>query len=247
VLSGGSPRGGSAVGLPLGIGAAACLLAAASQGIRKRLRDTSIGGLEAWTQFHMVLGAVGFLAAVAHAGFQVTGVFTTLLLVVFAFEVATGITGQIIYATVPTALTRLERHGLARLVEDLYEEETTLERTISELIATLPARTWRALRPRIEAAAGTLHDRMAATYDPPTAVAAARQRLEESLRGAQLSAEELTTAGRILETRARLVDVRAQLLLHRRLKRWLVAHVATASALIVLVAFHVATALTLIP
>lgn len=247
VLSGAPLKGGSAVGLPLGIGAAACLFAAASQGVRKRMRNTAIGGLEAWTQFHMVLGAVGFFAAVAHAGFQVTGVFTTLLLVVFAFEVGTGITGQIIYATVPTALTRLERQGLARLVEDLYEEENTLERSIGELIATIPARTWRVLRPRIEAAAGTLHDRMVATYDPPTAILGAKKRLEDALRGAQLAPDELTTLGRVVETRCRLIDVRAQLLLHRRLKRWLVAHVATASALIVLVLFHVATAMTLIP
>ena len=247
VLTGAPLRGGSAVGLPLGIGAAACLLAAASQGVRKRLRNTSIGGLEAWTQFHMVLGAVGFFAAVAHAGFQVTGVFTTLLLVVFAFEVGTGVWGQITYATVPTALTRLERHGLARLVEDLFEEEATLERSLGELVATLPARTWSALRPRVLAFAGTLHDRMHAAYDPAAGTATARKRLESALASAGLPAEELTTLGRIVETRCRLIDVQAQLLLHRRLKRWLVAHVATASALVILVLFHVATALTLLP
>ncbi|HWU90750.1 MAG TPA: cyclic nucleotide-binding domain-containing protein [Kofleriaceae bacterium] len=240
-------KGSTAVGLPLGIGAAGCLLAAASQGVRKRMRNTALGGLEAWTQFHMVLGAVGFFAAVAHAGFQVTGVFTTLLLVVFAFEVATGIMGQITYATVPSALTRLERHGLARLVEDLYDEEGTLERSVGELLATVPAKLWRVLRPQIEAAAGSVHDRMVASYDPANAVLGAKKKLEELLRGAQLSPDEHTTLARVVETRCRLIDVRAQLLLHRRLKRWLVAHVATASALLVLLAFHVATALTLLP
>ena len=176
VLSGAPLRGSSAVGLPLGIGAAACLFAAASQGIRKRLRNTSIGGLEAWTQFHMVLGAVGFFAAVAHAGFQVTGVFTTLLLVVFAFEVGTGITGQIIYATVPSQLTKLERHGLARLVEDLFEEEQTLEHSIAELIGTIAAKTWRTISKQVELAAGSMHDRMAArTFRRP------RRRLAKTL------------------------------------------------------------------
>ena len=239
-------RGGSAVGLPLGIGAVACLLAAASQGVRKRLRNTAIGGLEAWTQFHMVLGAVGFFAAVAHAGFQVTGVFTTLLLVVFAFEVATGITGQVIYATVPSALTRLERHGLARLVEDLYDEERTVERSIAELVDTIPGKLWRGLRARVEAAAGDIHDRMAGSYDPPAALAAAQARLAGALRDQQLTDELRTTIERVLENRCRLLDIRAQLLLHRRLRRWLVAHVATAAALVVLVAFHVVTALTLV-
>jgi len=246
VLSGAPLRGGSAVGLPLGIGAAVMLFGAASLGARKRLRNTSIGGLEAWTQFHMVMGAVGFFAAVAHAGFQVTGVFTTLLLLVFAFEVATGISGQVIYATVPTALTRLERHGLARLVEDLFEEENTLERTIAELVATVPAKIWRVLRPKLEAAAGTLHDRMVATYEPANAVAAAKKRVEDGLRESQLSNEDRNTLVRIAESRCRLIDVRAQLLLHRRLKRWLIAHIATATALLVLLVFHIATALTLV-
>jgi len=239
-------RGGSAVGLPLGVAALACLGGAASLGARKRMRNTAIGGLEAWTQFHMVLGAVGFLAAVAHAGFQVTGVFTTLLLLVFAFEVATGLAGQVIYATVPTTLTRLERHGLARLVEDLLDEQGTLERTIGELVATIPPQGWRALRKDVEALAGNLHGRMLGSYDPPAAVAAAKQRLIALLAATPATTDDRTTLERIVESRCRLLDVHAQLLLHRRLKIWLVMHVATATALVVLVAFHIVTAFTLV-
>jgi hypothetical protein len=239
-------RGSSAVGLPLGVAAAACLGGAALLGVRKRMRDTAIGGLEAWTQFHMVLGAVGFVAATAHAGFQVTGVFTTLLMLVFAFEVATGAAGQLIYAIVPTALTRLERHGLARLVEDLLDEQSVLERAIAELIATVNPGAWRALRKGVEALAGTMHDRMAASYDPTAAATAARQRLARVVDGVPLTADDRTTLERVVESRCRLYDVRAQLLLHRRLKIWLVMHVATASALILLLAFHIATALTLV-
>jgi len=247
VLWSGAPlRGGSALGLPLGIAAAVSLFAAASLGVRKRMRDTAIGGLEAWTQFHMVLGAIGFFAAVAHAGFQVTGVFTTLLLVVFAFEVATGIAGQVIYSTVPTQLTRLERHGLARLVEDLLDEQAALERSIAELVATVSRKAWRALRRDIEALAGDMHDRMAASYDPQAAAAAAKQRLSTVTSASTLSADERTTLESVVESRCRLLDVRAQLLLHRRLKLWLVMHVATASALVILLAFHIATALTLV-
>ena len=246
VFIGAPLRGGSSVGLPLGIFAALCLFGAASQGIRKRMRNTSIGGLEAWTQFHMVMGAVGFFAAVAHAGFQVTGVFTTLLLVVFSIEVATGVTGQVIYATVPTALTRLERHGLSRLVEDLYDEEVTLERGILELIGTIQAKTWKLIKPRVDASTGNLHDRMVATYDPAAALAAGKKHLADNMRDLQLTDADRTTTDRILESQYRLVDIKAQLLLHRRLKRWLIAHVATATALIVLLVFHVLTALTLV-
>ena len=244
-MSGAPLRGGSAVGLPLGIFAAACLLGAGSQAIRKRMRNTAVGGLEAWTQFHMVMGAVGFFAAVAHAGFQVTGVFTTLLLVVFAFEIATGITGQVIYATVPTALTRLERHGLSRLVEDLYDEEVTVERGVSEMIGTINARTWKGIKTLVDAASGSMHDRMNATYDPVQSLQAAKKHLAAQLAQVQLADADRNTIERILENQYRLLDIKAQLLLHRRMKRWLIAHVATAMALVVLLTFHILTALTL--
>jgi Fe-S-cluster-containing dehydrogenase component/CRP-like cAMP-binding protein len=248
LFSGAPLRGGSAVGLPLGIAAAGCLLSAAFLGVRKRLRNTGLGGLEAWTQFHMVLGAVGFTAAVAHAGFRVTGVFTTLLLLVFALEVISGVAGQFIYATVPTALTRLERHGLARLVEDLLDEETNLEKSMTELVNTMPQNKWRPMKGHVEGAAGNIHDRMSAAYDPPGFLSAARKRLVDGpLREGSLSEDERHTLERVLESRCRLVDVRAQLMLHRRLRRWLMTHVATASALLVLLLFHIVTALTLMP
>lgn len=247
LFTGAPLRGGSSVGLPLGIVAAACLLGAGSLAIRKRiLNNHAIGGLEAWTQFHMVLGGVGFFAAVAHAGFQVTGVFTTLLLVVFALEVLTGVIGQVIYATVPSALTRLERHGLARLVEDLTDEENTLEQTIRELVGTINPKLWRTLRAKIEGLAGSAHDRMATSYDPVAAVAAATKALGDVLRGTELTGEDRITVERILQSRLRLGDVRAQLMLHRRLRIWLIGHVAIASALVVLLAFHILTALTLV-
>jgi hypothetical protein len=240
-------RGGSHIGLPLGIGAASCVLGAALLGVRKRMRDHGIGKLEAWTQFHMLLGAVGFTAAVAHAGFRVTGVFTTLLLLVFALEVASGVWGQWIYMTVPKALTRLERHGLARLVEDLLDEETTLEGSVRELIATLPAKLRRSASNRIETIAGTPGARLRRDYDPPAALANAKTQLADVIaRTDQLTDEIRGTLERVLESRCRLVDVRAQLDLHRRLRTWVVLHVATASALLILLAFHVVTAMTLL-
>jgi Fe-S-cluster-containing dehydrogenase component len=253
-------RGSSPVGLPLGIAAAACLVSAAFLGARKRMANAEIPGddkkriaprkklfprgqLESWTQFHMMLGLVGFITACAHAGFQVTGVFTTLLLLVFAFEVITGAWGQRIYMTVPKTLTRLERHGLARLVEDLIDEEATQALAIDELAATLPAKLWRSARGRVEIAAGTIGDRFKPSYDPPAALALAKQKLG---RLPDLTDDMRGTIERLLESRVRQLDVQAQLRLHRRLRRWLVWHVATASALLVLLAFHLVTALTLL-
>jgi CRP-like cAMP-binding protein/Fe-S-cluster-containing dehydrogenase component len=248
LLGGGTLRGGSRVGLTLGVTAAACLFAAASLGARKRMRDSAVGQLEPWTQFHMMFGFVGFVAAVAHAGFHVTGVFTTLLLLVFALEIATGALGQWIYMTVPSALTRLERHGLARLVEDLVEEQDTLEHAIDEVLATLPPKLRRSAKTHIEAIAGPRRARLSADYDPPAALESAKRELSDMVsQKERISAEQRASLERVLESRHRLVDVQAQLQLHRRLKRWLVVHIATATALVVVLVFHVVTALTVLP
>jgi len=95
----------------------------------------------------------------------------------------------------------------------------------------------------VEAATGSMHDRMSAAYDPPTHLAAAKKTLGDQLRAVQISDSDRNTIDRIVESRHRQLDIKAQLLLHRRLKRWLVAHVATASALVILLAFHILTAL----
>jgi hypothetical protein len=76
-------------------------------------------------------------------------------------------------------------------------------------------------------------------------MAAGKKHLADALKDVQMSESDRTTVDRILESRYRLVDIKAQLLLHRRLKRWLIAHVSTATALVVLLVFHILTALTI--
>ncbi|HEV7559170.1 MAG TPA: hypothetical protein VGO00_27035, partial [Kofleriaceae bacterium] len=99
----------------------------------------------------------------------------------------------------------------------------------------------------VESAAGSIHDRMSGAYDPPAFMQGARKKLVDGpLREASLSDDDRAALERVLESRCRLGDVRAQLMLHRRLKRWLLTHVATASALLIMLAFHIVTALTLL-
>jgi Fe-S-cluster-containing dehydrogenase component len=265
---GGMPAmaGGTSVGIPLGLFAAFCLFTAAFLGARKRMRNAEKAGhtnndvtppkvtkpkaalfprgnLESWTQFHMMFGLVGFVTAAAHAGFHVTGIFTTLLMIVFSLEVITGALGQLIYMRVPKTLTRLERHGLARLVEDLVDEEQTLDSGIAELVQTVPAKTWGETRGRLDSVAGSIGARFGSKYDPPTALAEAKKSFQPP---GEVAEDVRGTLDRVLESKMRLLDVRAQLRLHRSLKRWLIWHVATASALVVLLVFHIVTALTVI-
>jgi Fe-S-cluster-containing dehydrogenase component/CRP-like cAMP-binding protein len=239
-------RGGNSLGLVLGALAGASLLAAGSLGIRKRLSNIAIGGLEAWTQFHMMFGAIGFVAATAHAGFRVTGIFTTLLMLVFAAEVATGVLGQFFYATVPTKLTALERHGQSRLVEDLLDEQMALEQSTTELAATLSPDVWSQFQPQVNRAAGSLRARFGSKYDPADQLAAVKNAFTSTTTDAQASPSDIGTIIRLAESQSRKQDVAAQLILHRRMKTWLVVHVAVASALVIMLATHVITALTLL-
>jgi Fe-S-cluster-containing dehydrogenase component/CRP-like cAMP-binding protein len=231
----GPHRGGTTLGLGFGTAAAACIGAALFLGARKRMRNTPIGPLEVWTQFHMVIGILGFVLALAHAGFRITGVATTVLLLVFALEVLTGVLGQAIYMIAPRILTRLERAGLAKLIEDLYEEELELERGVLELRGKLGRDVVAELDRRLPAATGSIGSRFKKSYDPTAAADRAASLV------AQGSPDEETgnAVARIARDTARLKDIRAQLLLHRSMKSWLVLHVATAGALAVFVVGHI--------
>jgi CRP-like cAMP-binding protein/Fe-S-cluster-containing dehydrogenase component len=239
-----SPRpraGGTPWGLGFGFAAAGCVALALALGARKRMRNTSLGPLEVWTQFHMIFGLVGFLAALAHAGFRITGVFTTLLLLVFALEVLTGVLGQALYMIAPRILTRLERHGLAKLIEDLFEEELELDRGLAELGHKLPPEVRAHLAGRLPAAAGRIGMRFRRGYDPQKMPARALAAVGLD-RVPEIHRE---TVERMTRDTVRLQDIRAQLRLHRGMKHWLVLHLAAAGALASFLAVHVVSMLLL--
>jgi len=114
-------------------------------------------------------------------------------------------------------------------------------------MGTVPAKLRASAKKHILLISGTRAMRMKPKYDPPAALVDAKAQLAKLLAPHErLPDEHRVTLDRILESQCRLGDVRAQLALHRRLRRWLVLHIATASALLVLLAFHIVTALTMI-
>ncbi len=241
-MSPGPRTGGSTWGLGFGVGATASILFAMFLAARKRMRNTSLGPLEIWTQFHMVVGALGFLAALAHAGFQITGVFTTILLVVFAFEILTGVIGQSFYMVLPGILTRLERNGIAKLIEDLFEEEMTLRKGIEELTEKSPPEVGQLVTTVIEPTSGGMLMRFRKDYDPDARPDLVRQRVPFQALAPRIH----SVVDRLVVDVCRLGDIRAQLALHRGLKHWLVAHIAVASALFVFLTVHIGLMLLLV-
>jgi len=236
--------GGSSRGLLFGIVGAGAIGAAVFHGARRRMYNASIGNAEMWTQFHMVVGAIGFVAALAHAGFQVTGIFTTLLLLVFAVEILTGVLGQIIYMVVPRLLTRLERGGLAKLIEDLHEEDLALGKGLAELTERSPEEVRKFVDGPLARAAGGTLSRLVRHYEPEDAL----HRVEDLLRPAveKMPGKEQATAQRLITDGMRLRDVHAQITCHRLLRAWLVAHVAATGALVIFLLVHIAAMLPMV-
>ncbi len=239
------PRSGrTAWGIGFGALATGCILFAMFLGARKRMRNIGMGRFEVWVQFHMVIGLLGFFAALTHAGFRLTGVFTTVLLLVFAFEVLTGVIGQAIYMIFPRILTRLERGGLSKLIEDLHEEELELARGIAELTHKSPPMIGQFVRGPLNRAAGKASMRFKKTYDAEKAPDWVRQSLTQYLN--TLPPAHQSTADRLIKDTVRLRDVRAQLWLHYGMKHWVVAHIAATGALATFLIIHIVSMLAFI-
>jgi Fe-S-cluster-containing dehydrogenase component len=239
VVSGGTP-----MGLAYGVFATLCIAFATLLAGRKRAYNRTLGNLEVWTQFHMVAGVLGFLAALAHSGFQASGLHTSILLLVFGLEVVSGVLGQAIYMVVPRILTQLERGGLAKLIEDLIEEELTLADTLRELTEKSSAELRAFVQGPLVRATGGLWTRVRRGYDPARQQEAMRQATQVAV--AALPPRDRATAERLVHDVARLADVRAQLTLHRSLKAWLVGHIATTGVLVTLLVVHIVGMLLLL-
>ncbi len=240
-LSGGSYAAASPLGLGYGIAAAACLFFALFLGARKKLSNHGLGRLETWTQFHMVIGTLGFMAALAHANYSISGIGTTLLMLLFLLEILTGVTGQILYTVVPRTLTRLEKTGNAKLVEDLFEERNQLQEGIREILQKERPEL-RAMARNLRSMVGSPRRRFSRRFDSAQNL----QHLRSAMPLPQVLAAHRPIVERLLGDYSRLADVQAQLHLHRSLKQWLFVHLATAAALSTFVAVHIATMLPIV-
>tara|TARA_R110002096_G_scaffold299503_6_gene494220 strand:- start:140298 stop:142535 length:2238 start_codon:yes stop_codon:yes gene_type:complete len=229
------------LGLGFGIAAAACIVFALMLGARKKLSNHGLGRLESWTQLHMTFGGIGFVAALAHADYGVAGIGTTLLMLLFAVEVITGIAGQLLYTIVPKLLTHLEKAGNSKLIEDLYDERNELREGLREILIKQPAEV-RAFAPRLRKLAGAPRRRYRRSFDGTEHRNAllANLPLQEHLLHHQAILE------RVLSDECKLADTVAQIRLHRVLKHWLFVHLATSAALVTVLILHIVTMLPIV-
>jgi len=231
----------SVTGLAFGVGATACVVLALLLGARKKLSNHGLGRLESWTQFHMAIGTTGLLAALAHAGFSIAGVGTTLLLLVFGFEVLTGMIGHVLYTRVPKILTHLEQHGSSKLVEDLFEERRELSEGLHELLFRQP-HVVQKYASSLRRMAGSPRMRFRMKFDSKENLKAllATLRLPAHMQAHRVICE------RLLSDYSALADTTAQIHLHRSLKQWLFVHLTISAALVVFLAAHIAIMLPIV-
>jgi hypothetical protein len=262
------PSGGSAVGLAFGIAGSALMVFAGLLGARKKRPAWRLGAVQFWLKGHVWLGLLAFALILFHAGFRLGGTLTTVLMILFALEVASGIFGLVLQRVLPRML-------LARVPRETIFEQ------IDDKIALLAEEADR----RVERASGPLD------VEPALAAAGAARSHRghghggapdlalpgsESLRAAHLEeirpflrakkaagalASEADAQARFREMRIQMPpalhdvlleledlcrerrEYEVQRTIHRWLHGWLWVHVPVSTALLALAAFHAAMAL----
>jgi Fe-S-cluster-containing dehydrogenase component len=221
--------------LPLGIFGAGAIVGAVMLAARRRVRRWRLGTLHRWTQIHVALGALGFLAALLHSNFQVGGFATAALLFVFGGVFLSGCLGQFLYYVAPPILARIEGEK-SLLVEDVVNERRELQRELASLCDAADLRT---LEREATRAAGGLFMRARRDYDPTaTSVGMeAEPRLANLI--ANLPPSRHADARRILSHVARRADHTVALRLYALLRMWLAFHISSTVILLALLFTHI--------
>lgn len=98
-------RGGSAIGLLLGVVGFAFMLYAAALGARKRVPTWRLGRAKAWMRGHLWLGLLALPIILFHGGFHFGGTLTRVLMWLLIITVASGVYGALLQNSVPKKMT----------------------------------------------------------------------------------------------------------------------------------------------
>lgn len=127
------------LGLFYGIAGFSAILLLAFLRVRKAMYGVKIGSLSAWVQAHVYIGILSMLLILLHTGLRFSGAFSTLLFVLFALVVGSGIVGMLIYTITPSSLAKFGREllfkdeVLSRLDHHLEEADKTAKDSSEEL------------------------------------------------------------------------------------------------------------------
>jgi len=98
-------RGGSAIGLILGVAGFAFMLYAAALGARKRVPTWRLGRAKAWMRGHLWLGILTLPMILFHGGFHFGGRLTGVLMWLLIATVVSGVYGALLQNAIPKRMT----------------------------------------------------------------------------------------------------------------------------------------------
>jgi hypothetical protein len=99
------PRGGSAIGLILGVLGFGFIIFAAALGARKRVPTWRVGRAKAWMRGHLWLGLLSLPLILFHGGFHFGGTLTRVLMWLLIVTVASGVYGALLQNFIPKKMT----------------------------------------------------------------------------------------------------------------------------------------------
>jgi len=109
-------RGGSAIGLFLGVVGFGFMIFAAALGARKRVPTWRIGRAKAWMKGHLWLGLLSLPLILFHGGFHFGGTLTRVLMWLLIITVMSGVYGAALQHYIPKKMTA------DALLETIYDE-----------------------------------------------------------------------------------------------------------------------------
>ena len=202
----------------------------------RRARARPLGTAKAWLQLHVYLGAIGFVAVLAHAGFRWPGGFQGWTLLLLSFWVtATGLLGVWFQKWLPLALSeglRVEAlyERIPGLVQHLLGEADALVAGASDVLARFYQAEVRAGLAGVAPSWGYLLD-----------VRAGREQVLEPFRRVApfVGEAEKEIVDDLATIRLEKMELDVQYTLQGVLRRWLILHVPPAVLLMAVLVVHV--------
>lgn len=232
------PRGGGFTGYALGILGTVLLVVLMLLPLRKRQYQRPVGSLDVWMRTHVCLGIMTALIVGMHAGFQMVGLVSIGLSVVFILTLVSGIAGTVLYETLPYIIARMgnntfREHSLLESMTEMQQELEDIQAGHSDLFRDVVAHTSAgrtyppSLNPFHLVAWWVRRYRMR-KETPDTG------RLNELERTVYLSAEVLIN---------RYEQLDRQMFYQKIMQQWLWTHIPLSTALMTLLLVHIVTEL----
>ncbi len=131
----GGPRGGTPIGLAFGIAGYTLMIFEGLLGARKKVPVWRLGKATTWMRGHLWLGLVTLPFILYHGGFEFRGPLTFALMMLFFIVYASGIFGAVLQHYLPTYLT--SRVPLETIYEEIPHVRQQLREEAEDLVNSL--------------------------------------------------------------------------------------------------------------